>query len=164
VPNSVAIAVRDAVVAAVSNYWQPAGNDSVQAAYDVDFDSLKLLAGRKVLVACDPQAMRQSSTATRNDDAYDYPIYVAIAEPYTAAGNPTAAWMDARVEFYEELFKLLGESRLSGATGVLTGEAANCYAVETDPVVVWDADEFRENKLYFGLMVVTYRAHEGEES
>jgi hypothetical protein len=159
--TSTAIAIRDAVVGIVQAWWTPSAPDTVQAVYLPDSESPNKLPGRRVMVANDPVMVTQPGGATRDSDIYDYPIYVAVVEPYKGAGNPPVAWIDERVQFFETLLKLLGEAR-KGEDGaaLFTGDLAAVYPNEAESIVAFDLDELRENKLYWGMFAVTYRAHE----
>jgi hypothetical protein len=160
--ESTALAVCEAVVSAIVAWWEPKPPDSVERAYLIDIEQPVKLKGRKVLVAPDPKLFSQGETATREKDGNDFPVYVLVAEAYREnSGTPPVAWVDDRVKFFESLLKHLGDPRQdeTGA-GLFAGPLEGVYPSAQESVVGLDLDELRENRLYWGLMAVTYRVHE----
>lgn len=91
----------DSLVSAINTAWTGKGaDDSVSRVYiaPVTVDELSSLTGRKVFVFPGPY---ESGLENRGEDQWSYTIGILIVERYTAAGDPTAAWIDDRVDFVE---------------------------------------------------------------
>jgi hypothetical protein len=160
--TSTAVTIRDAVVAAIRAWWEPTGDDCVEAMTLLDVGQPKKLKGRAVYVSYDPQLFTQPEAADRAADVNDYPIYVLVAECYRdQTGIPPVDWVDERVKFFETLLKWLGDQRETGA--VKTEFPADlqdcCYPSAQESITGMDEDEIRD-RLYWALMVITFRVHE----
>ncbi len=149
--SSRVLTVCDACVAAISTFWSPTGDDSVERLYEVDLDA-STLTGRKVYVF--PAGTAWVELGTRAGDVHDERVQVLVVERYTDAGPATKQWVDERVEFVQDaVLDLLDDPREQPVTGYWCQESA------VDPV--YDIEELTQRKLFLSLASFTFRANDG---
>lgn len=144
--------LRDALVELVDAKWTGAGeNDEVIAPYQYDIYA-KNLTGRKVLVI--PEAY-SGFPANRAEDSTDYGFQLWVVERYTEAGDPPASWVDARVDFTEELEGWVGNPRRLPYFELHTSWVIEVQ--ESGVTTVYDIVDLSENKLFIGVVTLLLR-------
>lgn len=153
--------VRDAVVAKILAAWteRVPDSDEVLGRYRVDLDAASV-GGRKVYVF---PLSTAGQLVTREEDQNDYALGLWVIERFTEAGDPSEEWLDARVEWVEWLWKLLGNAR--GPRLLVDPEVrdSGLWPQVAEITTVYDHDELVEGKLFASVLQVVYREHaEGE--
>ena len=88
--------------------------------------------------------------ASRNENNWTYSVGVIVAERYTGAGEPTATWIDERVEFCEaKVFGLFDYTHQWLSFGV---DGARRLFTTVGDVTVYDALQLTEKKLFWSEM------------
>jgi hypothetical protein len=156
------IDVRDGCVSAIVTAWNasasPMGsNDACSAEYEFPLaeNDLAGMSGRKVYVY--PRRRDRREHASRSQYFNDYEIGIAIAERYTAAaGLVPTAWVDARVNFVEQMVidTIDYDEETSYATGYLLGAL---WCTEIEVVDVYRPEDLARLKLFFSEVVMTFR-------
>ena len=150
--------LADALTAAVLAAWNAslvapatvAAPDEVSREYvaDVDLDSL---TGRKVYVFSGSDY--ENGPVTRGEDEWVYRIQAVIVERYAeGAGRPPKAWMDARVEFVQNI--------VSGTLDYvreLLSVGGREITTQSNTVSVYDTAKFSEHKCFWSEVVFEFR-------
>ena len=95
---------------------------------------------------------RKTETATRLEDYKDYGLAVIFVEKYDAAGLPSKAWTDARVELVEGCEETLGDAR-----NPLTVTNIQVWPTESEISLIFDADVMIENRAFWAVWNLTLR-------
>lgn len=127
------LVVGDIIVTAISAAWSPTSPDLVAREYGEEEDT-KAFTGRRVYVF--PIGDGEAERISRDEVEWSYRFAIVTAEKYTdAAGLPTKAWMDTRLQFVREfVYDVLNvdeqEDHLDGTLWTYTIDRTEAYDFE----------------------------------
>jgi hypothetical protein len=149
------IALCDQVAALIKAEWEPGLPNEVQRLYEapVTISELSSLVGRKVYVF--PTNKLTVGAASRGEDSLTWTVGVLCIERYVDAAIVPAAWMDALVEWVENVveFAVDFDGREEANYLIFDSRTLWTRSIETD---IYDVDALGENKLFWSAIVLTF--------
>jgi len=142
------IEVCDGVAAAISAAWSPIAPNAVTRDY-VTEEIFASMTGRKVFVSPpidDDEPAREVQRPSRSEVINGFKVRIEIYEKYTAAGRPTKAWLDTRVQFVDTVYT---------AIDLITPGAYLLSALWTETiekVSIADMQAVDKNKIFFAVL------------
>ena len=154
---STLLAIADALVTKIASEYPPVSPKEVSRKYLPDIPNPKDFSeGRQVWVV--PAIATQSDVATRAKDRNAFTLWVLFTAKYPAdtQGQPTAEWIDAEVDFVEDVWRLVTEARGT----LLPSPLDDVVAGESRMPVLYDDELLRENRLFHTGIEVVYERDE----
>ena len=134
------LTVADVIATRITSGLDGGDTTTVSRVYNAP-TNIDTVSGRKVYVF---PVGYSNSPANRAEDSQVYVIHVTILERYTTAGDPTNAWLDARVDFVSEHVV----ERCDFVRELLTFETTRRLYTISSEVTVYDIDYLTTNKLF----------------
>ena len=146
------LTMLDSLVTRISTQWGPTGNDAVSRVYQTPVKTSEIV-GRKVYLF---PAEYDDESATRAEDLITYRVAIIVAERYEAAGEPTVAWVDTRVDFVNDLLDWLEFLGTSGNPLHAIG-TREIKTLSREPVQVYDVEMLVKHKMFWSELEFTFQ-------